>query len=75
MKQHCKKCHRKKTAIEDSFFAAVGRAAEKEMLDECAIWEQETGELRIPINTESQILALAGRQGIKHLSVQYVTAR
>jgi hypothetical protein len=43
----------------DSFFAAIGKAAEEEMLKECELWEKEAGDIRVPEKAEARILALA----------------
>lgn len=51
-----------------SFFAAVGRAAQEDMLRECDLWDQESGELTIPDKVESQILELAKKHEKKHLN-------
>lgn len=43
----------------DSLFAAIGKAAEEEMLKECERWEMEAGDIRVPEKAEARILALA----------------
>ncbi len=52
----------------DGFFTAVGKAAEEEMLIECALWEQQAGDIGIPANVESQILALARKHEKRYLN-------
>ena len=47
------------TSPSDSFFAAIGNAAEEEMLKECELWELESGEIKIPERVETKILTLA----------------
>jgi len=52
----------------DSFFAAIGKAAEEEMLKECELWELESEEMKIPERVESQILTLARKHEKKQLN-------
>lgn len=52
----------------DSFFAAIGKAAEEEMLKECELWELESGDIKIPEKVESQILSLARKLEKKQLN-------
>jgi|GEM_PF-1436472 hypothetical protein len=55
-------------APEDGLFAVVGKAAEREMLKECELWEQIAGDIQIPEETEAQILSLAIRLEKKQLN-------
>ena len=52
----------------DSFFAAIGKAAEEEMLKECELWELEFEEINIPEKVEAQILTLARKLEKKQLN-------
>ncbi|HVI41046.1 MAG TPA: DUF4367 domain-containing protein [Anaerovoracaceae bacterium] len=54
----------------DSFFAAIGKAAEEEMLKECELWEREAGDIKIPEKVESQILTLARKLEKKQLNMK-----
>lgn len=54
--------------MDHSFFVALGRAAQEDMLRECDLWEKEAGELTIPDKVESQILELAVKHEKKHLN-------
>ncbi len=47
---------------------AIGKAAEKEMLEECDLWEREAGDLRVPEKVELQILELARKHEKKYLN-------
>lgn len=53
---------------DDSFFVMVGKAAEEEMLKECARWEREAGDIQIPEKVEAQILELARRLEKKQIN-------
>lgn len=52
----------------DSFFAAIAKAAEEEMLKECELWELEFEEIKIPEKVETQILTLTRKLEKKQLN-------
>ena len=51
-----------------SFFAAIGKAAEEEMLKECELWELEFEEINIPEKVEAQILSITRKLEKKQLN-------
>jgi hypothetical protein len=57
-----------RTAPDHSFFTALGRAAQEDMLRECDLWERESGDVTIPDKVESQILELARKHEKKQLN-------
>lgn len=57
-------------APDDSFFTAIGKAAEEEMLMECGLWERQADEIDIPENVETQILTLARKHEKKQLNIK-----
>ncbi len=54
--------------MNQNFFAALGRAAQEDMLRECDLWEREAGDVAIPDKVESEILELARKHEKKQLN-------
>lgn len=61
MSQYSKEYGKIGSTPEDGLFAVIGKAAEEEMLKECELCELKAGDVTIPEETESRILALAGK--------------
>jgi hypothetical protein len=68
MNQNSSEYDRNSMTPGDSFFAAIGKAAEEEMLKECELWEREAGDIKIPETAEIQILMLARKFERKQLN-------